>query len=264
MPTTTRFTTRVALSRANIPPPPTPSVLRSNCLELEGPSALLYTQLTPTSSPPNPRSRSRHSPHLPATVTYFNPAEHEEIGRAYQVHNRTPRAEKELLVWAARLRYSNQILRSREETKAFTSKLCELASQREPSGLVKKVLTLVRSTTRSGRAYGVSPPDNPDVSTAQGEAFSGRMKEVFPKLATKLGSVPEEEGEAEGKCLDQQQFSLASPHRVNYFQPLGLEKISSGELLSLQKLAASLRKEKRIRNAKRKRRLSRFLRLVDL
>ena len=239
MPTTTRFTTRVALSRANIPPPPTPSVLRSNCLELEGPSALLYTQLTPTSSPPNPRSRSRHSPHLPATVTYFNAAEHEEIGRAYQVHNRTPRAEKELLVWAARLRYSNQILRSREETKAFTSKLCELASQREPSGLVKKVLTLVRSTTRSGTCYGLTACDR-------------------PKMASKLGSVAEKEGEVEGKLLEQQQFSLASPHRVNYSKPLGLENPSFGEVLSVRLLAASLLKEKRIIKAKRKRWLSRY------
>ena len=213
MPTTTRFTTRVALSRANIPPPPpsTPSVLRSNCPELEGLSALLCTQLTPPSSRPNPRSHSRHSP-----------------------HNRTPRAEMELVAWAARLRYTNQ-----EETKSFMSKLCELASQWEPSGLVKKVLTLVRSTTRSGTCYGLTACDR-------------------PKMASKLGSVAEKEGEVEGKLLEQQQFSLASPHRVNYSKPLGLENPSFGKVLSVRLLAASLLKEKRIIKAKRKRWLSRY------
>ena len=179
---TIRSTTRT-LFRATIPPPPPPPILRSSCPELEGSSAIA-SQLTHPSPPPNPsprRSRhSRHSPHFPAAVTYFDPVEHEDIMYDYQVGKRTARADKELLAWAARLRYSHQILDSTDEIKSFTSKLCDLASQWEPSRLVKKVLTLVRSTTRSGRAYGVAPPDNPEISTARGEAFKEKILDNFP------------------------------------------------------------------------------------
>ena len=129
----------------------TARIPRPNCLELEEPA-----------------------------VTYFDPFEHEAIMHDFQVGKGTAKSDKEILAWAARLRYSHQILDSREEIKSFTSRLCDLASQWEPLGLVKMVLTLVRSTTRSGRAYGITPPENPDISTAHGEAFSERIQDPFP------------------------------------------------------------------------------------
>ena len=97
-------------------------------------------------------------------------------------------------VTRTRMGYSHQITGSRHEIKAFSSKLCDLASQWEPSRIVKKVLTLVRSTTRSGRAYGVSPPENPDASTAQGEAFKERILGVFPDYCAPSFFRPNFEG----------------------------------------------------------------------
>jgi len=63
-------------------------------------------------------------------------------------------------------------------------------------------------------------------------------------------------------------ISLPSPHGLNYFKPLSqlvnssftcspsIQNPSSSEIRSVRKLAASLRKEKRVHDAKRKRRLS--------
>ena len=97
----------------------------------------------------------------------------------HQSDSRELNTDEELLASAARLRYFHQNRGCRDEVKSFTAKLRHLAYQWEPSRLVKNILTLVRSTTRSGRAYGLNPPKS-DTHTAQAEPFSDMIKEVFP------------------------------------------------------------------------------------
>ena len=89
-----------------------------------------------------------------------------------------PVAGEELLHSAARLRFSVQlpdcqrkrknftsakvqIPNCRRETQAFSSALRDAVFGWEVPALVKKVLTLVRSVTRSGRAYGLDPAPTP-------------------------------------------------------------------------------------------------------
>ena len=54
-----------------------------------------------------------------------------------------------------------QIPNCRRETQAFSSALRDAVFGWEVPALVKKVLTLVRSVTRSGRAYGLDPAPTP-------------------------------------------------------------------------------------------------------
>ena len=88
--------------------------------------------------------------------------------------------EEDLLASAARLRYSHQNRGCRDESRSFTTKLHHLVYKQEPSSLVKKILTLVKSSTRSGRVYELTPPERNDIRTARAEPFSDLIEDVFP------------------------------------------------------------------------------------
>ena len=80
-----------------------------------------------------------------------------------------------------RLRYAHQIPGSRDEIKALSSKLRHLTFQWEgPSKMVTTILTFIRSSTRSGREYGFTPPADHNTCTAQNpESFTERVEDIF-------------------------------------------------------------------------------------
>ena len=111
-------------------------------------------------------------------ILYFSPEKLEEIRENYGVgcfewhlikdddgseysqkkwtaYGNAPVPGEDLLCSAARLRYSVQIPDRRCEIKTFSSALHDAVFEWEVPPLVKKILTLVRSATRSGRAYGM-------------------------------------------------------------------------------------------------------------
>ena len=122
-----------------------------------------------------------------------------------------PVAGEELLHSAARLRFSVQlpdcrrkmknftsakvqIPNCRRETQAFSSALRDAVFGWEVPALVKKVLTLVRSVTRSGRAYGLDPAPTPvfvpkHAYWFRGGAINGVMDGIVAK-SYRRGGIP--------------------------------------------------------------------------
>lgn len=129
---------------------------------------------------PDELMQIRYDHHIGSTI------KHDDYSHSYTwVPNEETNEEEELLIAASRLRYSHQIPDCHHEMERFSFKLRELVFRWKPSNLVKKILTLVQPTTRSGCIYGSWPVKKTLshlVRTAENPlSFRSRVRGVFPE-----------------------------------------------------------------------------------